>query len=87
MDLLFVYLEYNVYDLRGEDFSRTGKDWVHRQPRATAPVHSHAAPKALGAAHAECWRALLMRWFRWPQGVISTLIEDHLMIRGSSHPR
>ena len=31
---------------------------------------------------------LLMRWLRmrW-QGVISTLIEDDLMIRGSSHPR
>jgi hypothetical protein len=29
---------------------------------------------------------LLLRWLRW-QGVFSTLIDDHLMIRGSSYQR
>ena len=56
------------------------------QSRATAPVHSHAAGGARRRPHAESAGVLLMRWLKW-QGVISTLIEDHLMIRGSSHPR
>ena len=43
-------------------------------------------PEALVAAHAECWRAADEVWLRW-QGVISTLIEDHLMIRGGQVTR
>jgi organic hydroperoxide reductase OsmC/OhrA len=40
--------------------------------------------EALGAAHADCWCAAAEVVLRW-QGVISTLIDDHLMIRGSSY--
>ena len=37
-------------------------------------------PETLGTAYgyADCWRAILLMWFRW-QGVISTLIDDHLI--------
>jgi hypothetical protein len=57
------------------------------QSRATAVPSTpmHAAGAALGAAHTECLRAAAE--VVEVAGVISTLIDDHQMIRGSSHPQ
>ena len=56
---------------------------------ATAPVHSHAtggARELSAPPMPECWRAA-GEVSEVAGGLISTLINDHLMIRGSSHLR
>ena len=82
---------FQMIHLRGRAAALLSTDygvWMLWWPgsRARRLPSTPMPPEAHGAAHAECWRATVMRWLRW-QGVISTVIEDHLVIRGSSHPR